>query len=279
MDVTRGAQGDIHLSHRRKIENLASLIQLCNCRKALVPISDDNLVDRQDAPLLSPADHHIYRSAVGSLLHISSFTRPDISYAVGRLARKVAAPTTNDRSALQQLVRYLWSSRELSLILSASGDNSLVASSDSTWGSTPRPHSITGVVFLIGSSPIYWTSKRHTLVGSSTCEAECDAASHAAHELTWGKNVYEEIFQLPSSAVSLEMDNKSAILTTQADGYTSRKRHYVMHHTYLRECVQRQILSPSYVPSSDMRADGFTKALALPKFREFVARLQLIAVV
>lgn len=105
MDISRDKVGRVHLSHQAKIEGLASRLHLDGCRTATVPISDDNLLDSDDGAPLSPKDHVVYRSAVGSLLHIASFTRPDITYAVHRLARKLAAPTSLHQSALYQVIR------------------------------------------------------------------------------------------------------------------------------------------------------------------------------
>lgn len=261
--------------HHDEIRDLAARFHLVDCRSASFPLSDDNLVDLPGNNLLSP-DHALYRSAVGSLLHITAFTRPDISYAVGRLSRKLAAPTIHDRSALMNVIRYLWHSRHLSLTFRRSpSSSSLSASSDSSWGTTTRPQSVSGVVVSIGDTPIYWTSKRQSLIALSTCEAECNAASHAARQIFWIKALYEELFRLSPTPVPLNMDDKSAILTADGEGHTSRSRHYVMHHGFLRQCVSQKVLCAQYIPTDQLVADGFTKALAWPKHSAFLDRLQL----
>lgn len=156
--------GTIQLSHEDKITDLATRYNLVGCRSASIPLSDDNLVDSPGHALSAP-DHALFRSAVGSLLHIAAFMRPDVSYATGRLSRKLAAPTVNDRCALMHVIRYLWHSRTLSLTFHPSPTSaSISASSDSSWGTTSRLQSISGVVFTIGDTPIYWASKRQTLI-------------------------------------------------------------------------------------------------------------------
>lgn len=208
----------IQLSHQDKIADLATRYNLDNCRSASVPLSDDNLID-SPGDALSASDHALFRSAVGSLLHIAAFTRQDVSYAIGPLSCKLAAPTTNDRCALTNVIRDLWHSRHLSLTFQhSSASESLSASSDSSWGTTTLPQSVSDVVLTIGDTQIYWASKRQTLIALSTCEAECNAASHAAREICWIKALHEELFALPSTLVPLNMDNKSAILTANGDG-------------------------------------------------------------
>ena len=49
-----------------------------------------------------------YLSVVGSLLHISNCLRPDISYAVGVLARHAAAPGPSHVKACKRVVAYLF---------------------------------------------------------------------------------------------------------------------------------------------------------------------------
>ena len=56
-----------------------------------------------------------YLSVVGSLLHISNCLRPDISYAVGNLARFAAAPGDAHVKAAKRVLQYLFQSKKLGI--------------------------------------------------------------------------------------------------------------------------------------------------------------------
>lgn len=57
-----------------------------------------------EAPILSIPE---LQSRVGALLHIGLHTRPDILYAVNKLARTMTKPTSTDFAAAQRLLMYL----------------------------------------------------------------------------------------------------------------------------------------------------------------------------
>ena len=52
-------------------------------------------------------DQTVYQSAVGSLLYLSTRTRPDIAYAVSNVAKFCSKPTTRHWSAVKRILRYL----------------------------------------------------------------------------------------------------------------------------------------------------------------------------
>ena len=56
-----------------------------------------------------------YLSVVGSLLHISNCLRPDISYAVGNLARFAAAPGNAHVKAVRRVLQYLYRTKSLGI--------------------------------------------------------------------------------------------------------------------------------------------------------------------
>jgi hypothetical protein len=70
-------------------------------------------------------DKERYGSVVGALLYLACSTRPDISYAVGCLARFTANPGSAHVSALSPLFRYLQGTKDLKLVYSATKDTSV----------------------------------------------------------------------------------------------------------------------------------------------------------
>ena len=53
------------------------------------------------------ADPVLYQSAVGSLLYLSNWTRPDITYAVSSVSRFCTNPTKKHWTAVKRIMRYL----------------------------------------------------------------------------------------------------------------------------------------------------------------------------
>ena len=58
------------------------------------------------------ADVDVFRSRVGSLLHIAQCTRPDIALAVGALASYAKAPSQAHQEALLDVIRYVGSTAQ-----------------------------------------------------------------------------------------------------------------------------------------------------------------------
>lgn len=62
--------------------------------------------------------------------------------------------------------------------------------------------SITGFYILLGDSPIFWKTKKHTVVSKSSAEAEYRALANTSSEITWLSQLLEDLntsqlFQLP----------------------------------------------------------------------------------
>lgn len=61
------------------------------------------------------AEDVTYRKAVGSLMYLTVGTRPDISFAVCRLARFVESPSRLHWQCVKRVLRYLASTKELGI--------------------------------------------------------------------------------------------------------------------------------------------------------------------
>ncbi|KAI1001787.1 hypothetical protein K3495_g6415 [Podosphaera aphanis] len=155
-------------------------MNMLHCNGANTPIADDNLIERDTENLCTEKDATKYRSAVGTLLHIANMTRPDIQYAVNRLSQRMRSPSQNAMLSLKHLLRYVSRTKSAALFFPQQGSSQLTASSDSSWGNSLSSKGTSGVLFLIGGSPIAWWSKKQTITAQSTCEAEYAALTKLA---------------------------------------------------------------------------------------------------
>ena len=86
-------------------------------RKCATAGVKDRVVD--ETPL-EKEEHSYFRTPVGRLLFLSVL-RPDLQYAAGQLARHASAPTVSDRTALERLIRFLSTTRDMKLELFPKG--------------------------------------------------------------------------------------------------------------------------------------------------------------
>jgi hypothetical protein len=147
------------------------------------------------------------------LLHLAMNTRPDIVFAVSRLAQYTIKPNSQCWAALKRLIRYLKGTRTKGIVYgiqlnSATTDDDAACHikgyTDSDWaGDTSTGKSISGYLFLGAGAPIAWGSHKQPIVALSTCEAEYVAASDVTREVTWLRNLLAEIDLFGAPATSL----------------------------------------------------------------------------
>jgi hypothetical protein len=71
--------------------------------------------------------------------------------------------------------------------------------------------STSGVLFLLGDSPVRWQLAKQKIVAQSSCEAEYIAAAAAANQGVWLARLLAEILDSDLSRPLQWVDNKSAI--------------------------------------------------------------------
>ncbi|XP_042299784.1 uncharacterized mitochondrial protein AtMg00810-like [Sceloporus undulatus] len=128
-------------------------------------------------------DKRLFRSVVGSLQFISSHTRPDISYPVHVLARRVNDPRIEDWTAVKHLIRYLKGTIDKKLIIRKSNAD-LECYVDSSFASeSGDKKSVSGMIIRYSESPIVWRSRKQTNVALSSSEAEFAALNEITNEI------------------------------------------------------------------------------------------------
>lgn len=244
----------------------------------------DNIIKRfnmSDAnPVSTPADVNVtiskntdecvstfpYREAIGALLYLCSVSRPDLSFSVNLLSRYISNPGMQHVNAVKRIIRYLMSSRDVCIKYGESND--IVGYSDADFaGDLDTRKSTSGYIFLMNGGPVTWRSEKQKTIALSTTEAEFIASCEAAKEILWLKQFLSDLGELSNNnAISLNIDNQSAIQLIRNPVYHKRTKHIDVKYYFIREKVEKGLINICYVESNKQLADILTKPLSTQKF-------------
>jgi hypothetical protein len=219
----------------------------------------------------SPFDKTKYQSGTGGLNYLSGLTRPDLSFPVGFLQRYNANPTSAHWQAVNRVIRYVNSTLDARLRLGGKLDPLILGYSDSSYGDDPTTaRSTTGYAYTLGdSSLVSWSSKRQQSVALSTTEAEYMAASASAKEAIWLAGFLFELLMSPNGSkpitVQIYGDNRGSLILSKSSAFHPRSKHINIRHHFVREAVNNGSVRFDYMPTEQLPADAFTKALPRDK--------------
>jgi len=212
-----------------------------------------------------------YAELVGSILYLSTTTRPDLAYASGLLARYMSNPEEQHWTAAKGVLRYL--AGTVSYGLCYGGSEALAGAVDADFGGSPETRrSTTGWVFTWNGAAISWGSKRQPTVSTSTAEAEYVAAAAATREALWVRKLMVDLGQ-PAAPIDMAKDNQACISLIANPETTGRAKHIDIAHHMVRERVAMGEVKFTYTPGAEVLADGMTKALPTPAFDTFRSRM------
>ena len=225
-----------------------------------------------------------YRAAIGSLLYLSGATRPDIAYAVNRLARKQLSPTEEDWEDVKRVFRYLKGSIDLGLIYKGAS-NKMEAITDSSFQDCEESGTTGGYLIKLFGDTIAW--KSHKLRGTckSTCHAEYLAMSEVCDDIVCFDKAIRDMLGRTMYPVTIWTDNKSAKDCVYMEGSHKLKgfdyekldeiEHRLKerentgtklpmtkkHGDYVKLCAKEKKIEVKWVASNENEADIMTKPL------------------
>jgi hypothetical protein len=114
-------------------------------------------------------DAKYYQHVTGSLNHLAVYTRPDIAFAVSKLAQFNSNPTVTHLKAAMHVIRYLKGTRNFCIVYKRQPGTVIIGYSDDDWGSDENNRiSFTGYVFMVHGGAASWTAHKQTTVANST---------------------------------------------------------------------------------------------------------------
>ena len=240
--------------------------------------SDEDHVFMRDIP---------YRQAVGSLLWLALCSRPDISYAVGQVAKFNSNPGPDHWKAVLRIFRYLKFTGPMGIVYKYSVtnvDNQLVMfRSANDLGGLGNPvlsgysdanfardidtrRSTSGFIFMLAGAPISWQSRAQATVALSSTEAEYIALAGAAQEAIWFLQVLREFKFAITAPVLIYEDNQSTIKLVENPVFHKKSKHVDIKYHFVRELVENRTLAIQYASTIEIVADIFTKPLSFKEF-------------
>ena len=143
----------------------------------------------------------------------------------------------------------------------SSGQNQITAYSDASFANNYDHISVSGYAFVAAKEVITWGSKKQNIVSLSSTEAEYVCLSDVACEANWLHNLYQEIGFPEQKSTLVYGNNQSVLAIAENLCYHKRTKHFDIKHHYICDQVQKEVIILQYLPTAQMTADIFTKAL------------------
>ena len=224
-----------------------------------------------------------YLAAVGALLYLATYTRPDISFAVSVLSRHSQRPTSRHWAGVKHLLRYLRGTEDLGLHYTRDQDPGLTGYADAGYKSDVKTgKSQTGYIFIKNNAPISWKSSKQTITATSTNHSELLAFHEATRELVWLHAMDKLIMQRSglgyNSPPTVLYEDNAACINQLGTGFIKADR--IKHidpqiFSFTQDLVQEGQLLVKKIESENNIADMFTKSLPEHTHRKLVKKARM----
>jgi len=216
-------------------------------------------------PEVSAALRDDYLQVVGKLAWAGRMSKPECSYGVQHLCKKMAAPSQEAFDAALHMVKYMFSTKERGIKLSRTDNPQLRAYYDASHKADPtdKGRCQGGYMIYLGESPIDWRSWRLPHVGQSSSHDEYMALAECCRTVVWLRQLLEEMglghwCQNPSIVMG---DNDNATALSQEDIVTIANRFYHKDLHYSKEQFEAGTCCTRRIDGKLNVSDPLTKAL------------------
>ncbi|XP_068730639.1 uncharacterized protein [Montipora capricornis] len=139
--------GKVWIGQPSYTENILKKFGMENCKAVATPADPNSKLTQADSDNV-PYNQFEYQSVVGSLLYLSSVSRPDIAFAVSNVARYSSNPTKEHWVALKRILRYLKGTVNYGILFTCNVESECVGFSDADWaGDVNDRKSTSGYLF------------------------------------------------------------------------------------------------------------------------------------
>ena len=269
--------------------------------KKASPMEDGDHPEEDDSELLSDADHQKYQMLIGMLNWITCLGRMDVAFATTSLSRFTACPRKGHMARALRIFGYLKKNKNRRIIVDSrdpiliGGKDALERdytdlfkdmypeAAEEVDADVPTPlidelqittfvdsdhahdkvtrRSITGILILVGRTPVFFSSKRQGAIETSTYGAEFCAMRSAVEEVQSVRYMLRCLGVKVTYATLLCGDNNGVIQNCTIHDSLLKKKHVAIAFHKTREAAAAGIVHPIKTGSKNNYSDMLTKAV------------------
>ena len=264
----------IHLDQCAYLETVLQRCGMQNSKSAAMPLPAGYVsTPSVGAPNLEIRSR--FQTVIGSLLYLMLGTRPDIAFAVTKLAQHAANLSKEHLERALYICRYLVGTSKYRLTYNGSSSEGISACTDSDWASdNSTRRSQTGYFIKLAKGLISWTSRAQKTIALSSTEAEYMALSDCSRQVVWMHTLLGELgYDL--KPIPICGDNQGLIFISSNPVTEKRSKHIDIRYHYICEVIARKLAEVYFIDGDNNPADLLTKNLGIVKFQKFRALLGL----
>lgn len=176
-------------------------------------------------------------------------------------------PSACHYGAAKRILRYVAGTAGYGIWYSRGRNVCLKGYTDSDWASSIDDRkSVSANVFSIGGGVVTWSSKKQPIVALSSTEVEYAAATSAAYQAVWLRQLLNELGYKQEEATSIYCDNVSAVFLYKNRALHSRSKHIDIKYHYIKSLVEDGQIELKPCHTEEQLADLLTKALGADQF-------------
>jgi len=273
MHITR-VDRSVHIDQTTYLQLVLQRCGMQNAKAAITPLPAGYVLIKSEEAA-NPERRSRFQTVIGSLLYLMLGTRPDIAFAVTKLAQHAANPSKDHLDKALYICHYLVGTQHYRLSYDGASGQGLSACTDSDWASDNNTQcSQSGYFVKLAGGLISWTSRAQKTIALSSTEAEYMALSDCSRQVVWMHTLLGEL-DYHLKPIPICGDNQGSIFIASNPVTEKRSKHIDIRYHYIRKVISRKLAEVYFIEGDDNPADLLTKNLGSVKFLKFRAVLGL----
>jgi hypothetical protein len=264
--------GGIFICQSGHIEQLLQQVDLSGVKFPTSAFSSINDVATTNSPKVNRTN---YLRLVGGINYLAQYTRPDLLYALSRVAQECQRPTKADMKKVLRLLKYIEKTKHYGIRFSSDTHITLICHVDASYNCYDDGKGHYGYSFSLGESDgvFFAKSSKLKLQTLSSTESEYVALCEAAKEVAYLRRVLKFLGFAQKKPTVVYEDNKSCIEMVKGNINHKVNKHISPKYHFVRQQQEKRKIVVKFKKTNDMVADLLTKGLSKVKTDLFTQKM------